>query len=381
MGKIRKSAALFAGTLLLAGTAVAQMLPDLTVTDVALDDQSKLTFEIANQSSEGIDPSSDGFVYVYVDGKVAWTYNWKYLKETGFLNAEGNSVITSQIPKGGNEVKVCVDARENVTEGDEANNCFTSEVEMADAPTTTVLPDLAVTDVYVDPFTGQLTVEHGNIGEGRVPDYNGNVNIYVDGKLKWTYSYTSMNTQFLNPGSTGVITPNKLRGVHDVTVCTSTRSVIQEVNKANNCLRRTVQGGKVLVGPQKPVRDMKNNFQYRPGGPLPTTYNMRSPFKPDFSVTDVYRDEENIVYAEVENFGMEYTGDAIGEVSFFLNGRHQASYTWSEFTDLGFLSERGSAVLPVYEVMGGHEVRVCIDPSNRVQEIDENNNCFATRVR
>ena len=377
MNRIRKSLAVFAGAVLLASTAVAQILPDLTVKDVSLDDQSKITFELANESSDAIDASSAGFVYVYVDGKVAWTYNWKYLQETGFLSAEGNSIITSQIPKGGTNVKVCVDARENIIEADEANNCFTTEVEMEDAPAPTVLPDLAVTDLFVDPFTGQLTIEHGNIGKGRVPDYNGNVNIYVDGKMRWTYNYSSMNKQFLNPESLAKITPNKLRGIHEVTACTSTRSVIQEASKNNNCLTRSVKGGKVIITPEKRLVD---DFDYRSMGTAPI-YNRVSTSKPDFTVVDIYRGADNVIYAEIKNLGTTNLQEGIGRITFFLNGRSQKSYKWSEFADQAFLNANGSSVLPVYELMGAHEVRVCVDDTNRIREENENNNCFAVRIR
>lgn len=379
----KKAVAVLAGIIILASTTVAQILPDLTVKNVSMDDASRVTFKLANESSDAIDANSDGFVYVYVDGKVAWTYNWKYLKETGFLNADGSSVITSQVPKGNGKVKVCIDARDNVSETDEENNCLEVQMDIVgdkDSVVAGELPDLAVTNIELDPFNGNLIVEHGNIGKGRVPDYNGNVNIYVDGNLRWTYNYSSMNKQFLNPGATGTITPNKLRnGEHTVTACTSTHSVIAEVSKDNNCLTRTVSD----VNPSRYVRTGK----MQNGGLLiHRRRNMEMPKmnqpqnKPDFTIEEIYK-EGNVVYARVTNKGVSHTQNSVGEITFYLEGRKQKTSPWTNFLDLGFLKKGGESVLPVYTVSGAHQVKVCIDESKKVQEKDEDNNCLSALVK
>lgn len=381
----KKALSVLAGVIVLAGTAIAAMLPDLTVKNVTMDNSERLTFDLANKNSSAVDPNSDGFIYVYIDGKVAWTYNWKYLKETGFLDANGLSKITSQIPKGNGDVKVCIDARENVTETDESNNCFEVKVKMAKGgeamvETQTELSDLAVTDIFVDPFSSNLNVVHGNIGKGRVPDYNGSVNIYVDGNLKWTYNFSAMNTQFLNPGFSGKITPNKLKGQHKVTACTATRSVIEEVSKENNCLTKTVTDSNPsanYVRTRKPQTD--NLMIYRRRNlEMPSK---QSYFKPDFTVKDVYRGEDDMIYAVVANKGVQHYQDAVGEVTFYLEGRRQKSYLWSSFKDKAFLNAEGKSVLPMYKVSGAHDVKVCIDDTNKVQERDENNNCFSTLIK
>lgn len=379
----KKTAAVLAGIVILAGTAVAAMLPDLTVKNVSMDSASKIVFDLANKSSGTVDPNSDGFIYVYIDGKVAWTYNWKYLKETGFLNADGFSKITSQIPKGKGDVKVCIDARENVTETDEGNNCFEVKLKMAEdadvVEAVAELPDLAITDIFVDPFSSNLNVVHGNVGKGRVPDYNGSVNIYVDGNLKWTYNFSAMNTQFLNPGFSGKITPNKLKGQHKVTACTATRSVIEEVSKENNCMTKTVSDANPsrYVRTRKPQTD--NLMIYRRRNlEMPSK---QSYYKPDFTVKDLYRGEDDMIYAVVANKGVSHYQNSTGEVTFYLEGRRQKSYLWSSFKDKAFLNAEGKSVLPMYKVSGAHEVKVCVDDTNKVQERDENNNCFSTLIK
>lgn len=383
MRKAKKTAAIFAGILTLAGTAVAQMLPDLTVKDVFMDDSSKLGFKLANESSDAIDPNSDGFIYVYVDGKVAWTYNWKYLKETGFLNADGFSEITSQIPKGKGDVKVCIDARENVTELDENNNCFEVKLPMAEGmeseAVATELPDLAITNISVDPFSGNLQVEHGNIGKGKVSDHKGSVNIYLDGSLKWTYNFSSMNGQFLNPGFTGTITPGKLRGERKVTACTSTDNIIDETNKMNNCLTKTISASNpsLYVRTRKPQTE--NQVIYRRRNiEKPST---RSYYKPDFTVKDIYREDDGTIYAVVMNKGVNHYQDISFEITFYLEGRRQKSYMSNSFKGQEFLNAEGKSILPVYNVMGGHDIKVCIDDTNKVQERNEDNNCFSKLIK
>ncbi|MDP4007811.1 MAG: CARDB domain-containing protein [Candidatus Peregrinibacteria bacterium] len=382
----KKAVAVLAGIIVLASTTVAQILPDLTVKNVSMDDQSRVTFQLANESSDAIDANSDGFVYVYVDGKVAWTYNWKYLKETGFLNADGSSIITSQIPKGNGNVKVCIDARDNVSETDEANNCLEVQMNMVEGNegsiTTGELPDLAVTNIELNPFNGNLIVEHGNIGKGRVSDFNGNVNIYVDGNLRWTYNYSSMNKQFLNPGATDTIIPNKLRnGEHTVTACTSTRDVIAEVSKENNCLTRTVSD----VNPSRYVRTGKVQndgvVKYRRRNMEMPTMNQPQN-KPDFVIEEVYKGDDNVIYARVVNKGSDYNNQSTaGAITFYLEGKAKKPSMWTNFSDLSFLSKGGESVLPIYETIGAHQVKVCIDESNKVQEKNENNNCLTALVK
>ena len=373
----KKAASFLVGLLTLSGTAYAvNTLPDLMVDSVEKSDNSQLTFEISNQG-EAVDADTDGFVYVYVDDQLAWTYNWKYLQEHGFLNAMGNSLFTSQVPKGKESVKVCVDARNDVEEANEDNNCFTHDSFFGLTEPSTGLADLAVQDIYIDERTGMLTVVQGNIGQVDSPTVNGRTNIYVGGNLQWTYRWPNLTDRsFLNAGGSSVLTPKKVNRNVEVTVCMSTDTVMDELNKNNNCLTKQVRGRNVVRKPSQPFR---SGYEYvRP-------YNFTMPDasinRPDFYVESISIDENDVLSVEFGNKGRTYTGNLGGHVELYLDGRRKRSYSFSELGDTNFYNAGQTSTLKAFPLTGGHQVRVCIDPFDQVREGNDANNCQTTLVK
>ena len=366
----------------LMGTAYAALnLPDLTVNDVDLDSNSRLTFSLSNNGDDSVDPYSDGFVYVYVNDQVAWTYNWKYLKETGFLNAGETSVITSQIPKGSGDVRVCVDARSNVEELNEENNCFSREVaDLAGLSVPTELPDLTIQDLYIDPMSKRLTIVQGNTGRGEVITHDGRTNIYVDGRLKWSYKWATLNDRsFLQPMTFTMLQPNKLNGSHEVTACISTEEVINEVSKRNNCFTKTVEGKRYVSKPIKPFRIpsvVKKNPSFNIPKPVANNH-------PDFSVERVFMNEDGMLSVEIANNGRRYTDQdgEIGIIELHLDGKKKVAYTFSELSDTAFVWQGGESILELLPLTGGHQVKVCIDPMDQIRETTDANNCLTEFVR
>lgn len=376
----KKGIALLAGIFTLASTAYAIMAPDLTVNSVDRNGSSQLTFELGNNSETPVDAYSDGFVYVYVNDQVAWTYNWKYLQETGFLNAMGTSTITSQIPKGNGDVKVCIDAREHVAESNEENNCFVKEGFFDGEATTEGLADLQVTDVYVDPLSGFLTVEYGNLGDAPVTEYNGRTSIYIDGRLKWTYRWKDMNNRpFLKPGVTAKLAPGKFNRTHEVTACVSTDTIIDEISKRNNCMTKTVSGEYVpRFEVRQPTQTHRISRQFKRPVKVPQTK------RPDFTIEGVEINEDSMLVFTVKNVGRTfegYEGRIPGTIDLYLNGQRKKSYPLSNTGDGAFLQAGGSSLVEVFPLMGGHEVRVCVDATDNVKENNEMNNCVYTLVK
>ncbi|MFA5855368.1 MAG: CARDB domain-containing protein [Candidatus Gracilibacteria bacterium] len=100
--------------------------PDLTIADISVDDDYKLNINQANIGEK--DASGTGYTHVYIDGTLIWTYSWSALSDTNFLVAGGSSILQPQAIEGVSTIKACIDAKENIVEKDETNNCLEVEV-------------------------------------------------------------------------------------------------------------------------------------------------------------------------------------------------------------------------------------------------------------
>lgn len=96
--------------------------PDLTITDIYVDDDFNLTIEQANIGNKAV--TGNGYTYVYINKTLEWTYSWSTLSDTSFLASGGSSTLQPQTLEGLNSVRVCIDAKENIVEKDETNNCL-----------------------------------------------------------------------------------------------------------------------------------------------------------------------------------------------------------------------------------------------------------------
>lgn len=122
---------------------------------------------------------------------------------------------------------------------------------------TNTVPDVVVNDIYCqDPRNTHthlseyiLSIEVKNLGPGDVPsDVDGGLNIWIDKKLEWTYSWNTLVSQdFRTAGMTSLIQPQTLSdGTHTIKACMDPNNVLGEVSESNNCLEKVIDCGAVL---------------------------------------------------------------------------------------------------------------------------------------
>jgi len=78
-----------------------------------------------------------------------------------------------------------------VVEENEENNAFTKIMGKEELEPRTLLPDLTITDLFLNPRK-KLAVTIANIGDSPLPLGGGNLKILVDGSLKGSYTLRSL---------------------------------------------------------------------------------------------------------------------------------------------------------------------------------------------
>ncbi len=315
---------------------------DLAVTDVTLDDSSILTIELSNLGNLNVDPESGGRVYVYVDDmdSPVKNYDWSLLADQDFLEVGGVSYMqTHSLDSDVHDVRVCVDATDVVAETDEDNNCFD----------VTFGADLTVTDVYLS--GSLLSIDLANLGNIDIDptETQGSIYIYVDDmeNPEKTYNWNTLaNQDFLNAGGTSTMQPMTLEaGTHDVLVCVDALDTVVETDETNNCFE-------VSLGP-------------------------------DLTVTDVYRTESNVLSIDLTNIGtVDVSPSTTGYVYIYIDDMDDAEYkyNWTMIDDNSFLDIGGETTISPQVLEGDHEVMACVDATDTVSELDEDNNCMSVTL-
>lgn len=127
-------------------------------------------------------------------------------------------------------------------------------VSLAITVTAETLPDLAVKDVYTN-SDGMLIVDQVNNGAA-VNTLNGQTYIWIDGQLKWTYSWKTLEVSrqaFLQANGASSINPQILSGVHKVEACVDAQNIIPESDESNNCIAIRVDAEHKNNVSQKPI--------------------------------------------------------------------------------------------------------------------------------
>jgi hypothetical protein len=130
-----------------------------------------------------------------------------------------------------------------------------------------VLPDVTVEDIVcrdsstTHPYLDEdiLSIKATNLGPGDVPDdIGGGLYIWIDGKLEWTYSWSTWSDQsFRTAGKTTTVEPQGLSdGTHVIKACMDPNNELSEVDESNNCLEKTIvcgnhTGENTTPGPQE----------------------------------------------------------------------------------------------------------------------------------
>ena len=231
------------------------LLPDLTLSDMSLNEGGKVEVRISN-IGRGPAPHHVGSLVIYVDGHLKWKDSLATLPDQTFLQP-GLFVLytTPVVLVGKHEVRAIVDLEGMVVEENEENNAFTKIMEKEELEPRTLLPDLTIADLFLNPRK-KLVVTISNIGDSPLPLGGGNLKILVDGSLKGSYTLRSLSdASFLPPkGSITLDTPMTFVGRHEIDARIDFPQGVKESNEENNTLKKFLNG--LPMGPDIVVKDI-----------------------------------------------------------------------------------------------------------------------------
>ncbi len=232
------------------------LLPDLTISDISLSGTGKIEVTISNIGKRSA-PYPAGSLVVYVDGLLKWKDSLEALLDQTFL--EPGRFVRHPTPielTGRCEVRAVVDSEGEMVEENEANNSFTKVLGIEKLEVTSLLADLAITDLFLIP-PRRLAVTIANVGDSPLPIGEGTLEILVDGSLKGSYPLKSLSDQAFLPvkETMTITTPLPLVGRHEIEAHIDFPNESGEVRKENNSLRRILEGPP--VGPDILVKDIE----------------------------------------------------------------------------------------------------------------------------
>jgi subtilase family serine protease len=231
------------------------LLPDLTISDISLNEEGKVEVMISN-IGKGPAPHHVGSLVIYVDGRLKWKDSLATLPDQTFLQPGVFVLYTTPVELiGKHEVRAIVDLEGMIVEENEENNTLTKILGKEESEAKTLLPDLTIIDLFLNPRK-KLAVTIANIGDSPLPLRGGNLKIMVDGSLKGSYTLKSLSDQsFLSPkGNLTFITPMTLVGRHEIDARIDFTYGVKESNEENNSLKKILNG--LPAGPDIVVKDL-----------------------------------------------------------------------------------------------------------------------------
>ena len=99
---------------------------------------------------------------------------------------------------------------------------------------------------------------------------------------------------------------------------------------------------------------------------------------PDLTVTDVYISTEGYLSVDVTNEGTEDVDDDLdGVLEIYIDDMDDPewTYSWDTLTDQSFLDAGDSSIVQP-QVLDEGDVKACIDSTDVVDELDEDDNCM-----
>ncbi len=182
-----------------------------------------------------------------------------YRDESSSYDQSDLNFLDIPIPEKGEEeekVEIEEDIKEEVPAKEEILSLIEEEkeeeVKLASLPP----PDLRIDDILIN-SKKKLVVSITNVGETPLPVESGELNIFVDGALKGSYTLKSLLRQpFLSPHESQFLTtPLTLKGRHEIQVHVEFSSEVKELNKENNLLKKMLEGEP--IGPDIIVKDFQ----------------------------------------------------------------------------------------------------------------------------
>lgn len=361
-----------------AGSALAMPgQPDLAVHGI-VNDSGSLAIKVGNQGTRSVTDheASKTSLAIYVNDTLR--YNYRLNQLNGAILEAGNAAIVTPFSFGGdylpegqvNEVRVCVDPDQEVSDADRDNNCLLRT--FLNGREYNRQPDLTVHGIA--DANGTLSIKIGNQGDADVSisqSAQATVTIEIDGALRRTYLFSQLNPEFLKTGNATLLTPFAFgtdylsnNRNHTVRVCVDATDRVKESNEENNCSEERLR-----------------HTEEEP------------PAEPDLAVTDIFRTTisgleyvriklQNLSDVQVEmKDGNVYTFDV------YVDDQLIYHYSWDTLSNLDFTKPWGMSLFsplnensPSLRSGGYHRIRACIDTSNSVAETTERNNCLEKKL-
>jgi hypothetical protein len=313
--------------------------------DISLSGSGKIVVMLSN-TGKGPAPYGVGSLAIYVDGLLKWKDSLGTFPDQSFLEPGGSTLYTTPIELvGRHEVRAVLDKEEKTVEKNELSNVFPKVLEKEKLEAKPLLPDLAITDLFLTPRK-ELVVVIANFGDSPLSLKEGNLKIRVDRALAGSYTLESLSDQSSLPvkGMMTLTTPWVLVGRHEVEVEVGFPNEVKESSEENNSLKKILE---------------------------------RPPVGPDIIVKHLELTEDLELMIILSNVGeVDLRKGAIFQIQVFVNERKM-----SEFDH--FISEALKAnlknryrVAPPYQVViaGISKVKVSISPELPSDDIRLENN-------
>jgi subtilase family serine protease len=317
---------------------VAEMLPEW----VTQDETYKVNYVVKNKGGVA---STDFTMALYIDGEsepvVTQMVNELAAGET-FTGSFDDYEI--ELSDGEDELKLCVDYEEQVTEGDETNNC-SEEIW----PTL----DLVVSNISVTWIEQEKTYEvtYTIYNTGGIQAEASTTAVTINGKDTFE-SIPAIEANDKYEAKYGPVTLSE-SGLDTIEICADFENVVEESNEDNNCTQKK--------------------------WPEETSEPPSEADKPDLSIKEHGKEWKEKGKTYVVNYIVENGGSADAEtfsVTLYLNGDSDPVSTES-VTGLkaGEIYEGKFDQEELELSEGEDDLKICVDSDNQVSESDENNNC------
>ena len=323
------------------------LLPDLTISDISLSETGKIEIMLSN-IGKGPAPYGIGSLAIYVDGLLKWKDSLGILPDQSFLEPGGSTLYTTPVELvGRHEVRAVLDKEEKTVEENKLSNVFPKVLGKEKLEAKPLLPDLAITDLFVTPKR-KLAVTLANLGDSPLPLGEGNLKIMVDGFLKGSYVLRSLSDQssLSVKGTITLTTPLIIVGRHEIDARLGFPKEVKESNEENNSLK------KILEGP---------------------------PVGPDIVVKQLELTEDLELMIILTNAGeVDLRKGVIFQIQVFVNDQKISEFDHFISEALKANSKNRYIVAPPYEVgiAGTSKVKVSISPELPSDDIRLENNLF-----
>ncbi len=321
------------------------VLPNLTILDISLSETGKIEVMLSN-TGEGPAPYGVGSLAIYVDGLLKWKDSLGTFPDQTFLEPGGTTLYTTPIELvGRQEVRAVLDKEEKRVEENKLSNAFPKVLGKEKFEAKPLLPDLAVTDLFLTPRK-EVAVTITNFGNSPLPLAEGNLKVTVDGSPKGNYPLGNLSGQFSLPvkGTMTLTTPWVLVGRHEVGVHVGFPNEVKEASEENNSFK------KVLEGP---------------------------PVGPDIVVKHLELTEDLELLILLSNAGeVDLRKGAIFQVQVFVNGQKMSEFDHFISEALKANLKNRYTIAPPYQVgiAGISKVKVSISPELPSDDIQLENN-------